>query len=355
MGTKVLAFRKGEAAPVRHAISVSGGTVAVKDENTVELRDTIAGERAVALSDGSSRAVTIGALPSAISPGTWRLEIDGVSASGAPYHSLQLDALKPWNQLPGLGRVAGVGTYTTKVELPADWVAPARGVLLDLGTVEGIARVTVNGQAAARGSLAGAQVDVSGLLRAGANELRVRVATTLRNAVPLGFQMPGQPAPPPNGQAYGLVGPVTLVPFGRATVDLRAPGTPPVERPPVVTPPARRPSTKVTVKAGKAIRLAGLSKKGLLVQVTVPQRAKLALTLTAKLPRAKRTTTLARASRSTSKAATVTVRLKATRAAARRLELALKAKKRVTATIAIKTTLAGGKPTTKRLKVTIRR
>ncbi len=124
----------------------------------------------------------------------------------------------------------------------------------------------------------------------------------------------------------------------------------------MVTPPVqRRPSTKVTVKAAKSVRLTGLRGKGLLVRVAVPQRAKLALTLTAKLPGAKKATTLARASRSTTKAATVSLRLKAGRTAVRKLQLALKRKKSVTATVAVKTTLAGGKPATKTLRITIRR
>lgn len=149
-----------------------------------------------------------------------------------------------------------------------------------------------------------------------------------------------------------------VVDFSGATVPPpveQPPGEPPVKQPPVVKPPLRRAPTKVTVKAAKSVRLAGLRRKGLLVRVTVPRRARLALTLSARLPRHRRATALARASRSTAKATTVRLRLKAGRAAARKLRLALKRKHRVTATVVVKTTLAGGKPTTKRLRITIRR
>lgn len=355
-GTVVLAFRKGEAIPARHAVSASGGRLVVKDADTVELRDTAAGQRTVQVNDGSSRTATIGALPGAIEPSAWRLQVEGVSASGTTQHDLQLDALKDWRELPGLGNVSGAGTYTTTVELPADWTAGDRGVLLDLGTIEGTARVTVNGRAAGPAPVAGVPLDLSGLLRPGANELQVRVATTLRNAVPVTpLPIPGMPQLEPT-QRYGLLGPVKLVPYGRAAVDLRTPVTPPVERPPVERPPvARRPSSRVTVRAARSIRLAGLTKKGLLVRTTVPRRAKAALTLSSKLPRAKRAATLARASRSTTRAATVSVRLKAGRAAARKLRIALRSKRAVTATVAVKTTLSGSKPTTKKLRITIRR
>lgn len=350
LGTTVIAFRKGEAAPALHAVASSGGELTARaDADTVELRDTSGGARTVTVADGSTRAATIPALPAAIAPASWRLHVEPESAAPTAPIDLQLDALKDWRELPGMARVVGVGTYSATVQLPAGWTAADRGTYLDLGAVSGSVRVAINGREVAPDSVAGRRWDVSALLTPGANELTVRVATTLRNAVP-GVALPY------SSMRIGLLGPVALVPFGRATVDLRAPVvTPPAERPPVVTPPARRPSTKVTVKAAKAIRLAGLSKKGLLVRVTVPQKAKLAATLSAKLPRAKRATALARASRSTTKAATVSLRLKAGRAAARKLELALKSRKRVTATVAVTTTLAGGKPARKTLRIAIRR
>lgn len=345
LGTTVLAFRKGEAAPARHAVSASGGALTVKDDSTVELRDTTAGTYTVQVDDGSSRSAAIGALPAAISPAAWRLHVDGESAAGTTPYDLQLDALKDWRELPALAGVAGVGTYTTTVTLPDGWTAADRGTYLELGEVAGSVRVTVNGKAAAPDSVVGRRLDVSGLLKPGANELTVRLATTLRNAVP-------RILVPAVSQQVGLLGPVRLVPFGRATVDLKTP----VVTPPVVTPPVtRRPSTKVTATAAKTIRIKGLTKPGLLVKVTLPQRGRVALTLSAKLPQAKRATVLARASRSTGKPAAVSLRLKAGSAAARRLRVALRAKRSVTATVAVTTTLAGGKPATRTLRVTIRR
>ena len=349
LGTAVIAFRKGEAAPALHAVAASGGELLSKDADTVELRDTSGGARTVTVADGSTRAATLPALPAAIEPTGWRLHVEPESATPAAPIDLQLDALKDWRELPGMARVVGVGTYTTTIDLPADWTAADRGAYLDLGAVSGSVRVALNGRAVAPDSVPGRRWDVSALLKPGANDLTVRVATTLRNAVP-GVALPYA------SMRIGLLGQVRLVPFGRASVDLRAPVvTPPAERPPVVTPPARRAPARVTVKAAKSVRLAGLTRKGLLVRVAVPRRGKLALTLSAKLPRAKRATTLARASRSTTKAATVSVRLKAGRAAARKLKLALKRKRTLTATVAVKTTLAGGAPTTKRLRVIIRR
>ncbi len=140
LGTTVIAFRKGEAAPALHAVSTSGGELSIKDDRTVELRDTAAGSDTVVVADGTSRTATIGALPAPIAPTSWRLHVAGESAGGTTPFDLQLDALKDWRELPQLAGVSGVGTYTTTIDLPADWAAADRGAYLDLGTVAGTAR-----------------------------------------------------------------------------------------------------------------------------------------------------------------------------------------------------------------------
>ena len=273
-------------------------------------------------------------------------------------HDLQLTTLKPWVEIPGLERVAGVGTYTTTVRLPADWTAADRGAWLDLGTVLGTVRLWVNGGEVGPGTVAaGRRWDVSALLKPGANELRVELATALRNAVPSQFPVAFR-------ERYGLLGPVTLTPFGRAAIDLRAP--PPQERPPVVTPPgerppgvtpppARRAAGRVVVTAARAARLSQLGARGLRVSVRLPRRGAVAATLSARLPGARRAVALARANRSASRAATVVVPLRPRAAALARLRAALRTRRAVTATIATRVTLAGGTRTTKRLRLVIRR
>ncbi len=225
LGTTVIAFRKGEQAPALHAVSATSGELVGKDATTVELRDTAAGARTVTVADGTTRAATIPALPAAITPTKWRLHVEPDGPVAAAPLDLQLDALTDWRELPGMARVVGVGTYTTTLDLPADWTAADRGAYLDLGAASGSLRVAINGKTVAPDSVPGRRWDVSSLLKPGANELTVRLASTLRNAVP-GIALPY------TSMRVGLLGPVTLTPFGRASVDLRTPVvTPPVERP----------------------------------------------------------------------------------------------------------------------------
>jgi hypothetical protein len=207
VGTAVLAFKKAEASPARHVASTSPVRETVADGNLVELRDLTGGARTVRFSDGTSSTVTLPDLPAPVSPSAWHLHVDGTSAAGTTPHDLDLDALQDWRQLPGLATVSGKGTYTTAVTLPDSWTASNRGTYLDLGAVSGTVDVSVNGKKAAPDSVAGRDWDISALLKPGVNELEVELATTLRNAVPGG------------SQEYGLLGPVRLVPFGRAAVN----------------------------------------------------------------------------------------------------------------------------------------
>ena len=69
-------------------------------------------------------------------------------------------------------------------------------------------KVFVNGTKVAPDSVAGRDWDVSAHLKPGANELKVVLATPLGNTVR-----------PAESEPYGLLGPVRLVPFGRAAVN----------------------------------------------------------------------------------------------------------------------------------------
>ena len=92
------------------------------------------------------------------------------------------DSLLPWKDLPGVGPdVSGVGQYTTTVELDHP---PAVGCryLLDLGsTAGGLGSVRVGGGEPRGFDTSAPVVDVTEDLRAGANTVTVRVASSLNN------------------------------------------------------------------------------------------------------------------------------------------------------------------------------
>lgn len=97
-----------------------------------------------------------------------------------------------------------------------------RGVLLDPGAFAGGLRVWVNGRLAAGAPILGQEPrDVTGLLRAGRNTLRLEITTTLNNAVRAEALLgdPDYVAYASRAvQAAGPTGPVRLIPYAEAAV-----------------------------------------------------------------------------------------------------------------------------------------
>jgi hypothetical protein len=76
---------------------------------------------------------------------------------------------------------SGTATYRNRVAVPARLLAPDRALFLDLGRVEVIAHVLVNGRDLGITWKPPHQVDVTRAIRGGANDLEVRVTTLWPN------------------------------------------------------------------------------------------------------------------------------------------------------------------------------
>jgi hypothetical protein len=106
----------------------------------------------------------------------------------------------------GLATYSGVVEYRKTLEISE---ASARGeVHLDLGEVRASAEVRLNGQSVAVLLAPPWSCDLTPFLRAGNNELSIRVANTLANHYSVGIPSPYAFA---NQTPSGLIGPVTLV------------------------------------------------------------------------------------------------------------------------------------------------
>jgi hypothetical protein len=147
---------------------------------------------------------------------------------GAPA-KIQLAKLEAWTVNPddGVKYFSGTATYTKAVEAPQNWFRPDAKLLLDLGTVKDLAEVSVNGKALGTLWKPPYQVDATGALRPGANQLEIKVTNQWTNRQmgdrlgppekrvlpPVGgFMMAGGGRGGPQTPAEsGLIGPVTLV------------------------------------------------------------------------------------------------------------------------------------------------
>jgi hypothetical protein len=143
---------------------------------------------------------------------------------GVTAHDLTLTKLDDWRNIGAIAHVSGVGSYSTTLRVPPSWTVPDLGAYLDLGVAYGSIQALLNGRLVAPDIRPVRPFDVTQLLRPGANQLVVVLATTLANEL-LYQEENGYPAAAASGspatvstQAYGLLGPVSLIPFSRAVV-----------------------------------------------------------------------------------------------------------------------------------------
>ena len=113
-----------------------------------------------------------------------------MQVSGAPA-SVTLDSLASWseNSDAGVKYYSGVGTYTKTVEAKAEWLKKGSEIWLDLGDVKNLAEVAVNGKSLGVAWHAPYRVNVTGVLKPGANTLEIKVVNSWVNRL-IGDQQP---------------------------------------------------------------------------------------------------------------------------------------------------------------------
>ncbi|WP_151484716.1 glycosyl hydrolase [Streptomyces albicerus] len=202
-----------------HAVSSEADEVRFTEAG-ITVRATTAGTYRTVLSQGRTVRTAFKDVPQPTELTSWRLDVQdwrpGATATRTTVveHELTLDALLPWSQIPELADVSGIGRYRTTVTLGDAWTG-GHGARLELGTVTDTCRVTVNGHRLDPVDQIRPVVDLAGLLRRGRNVIEIEVATPLGNR--LRVSDPGVYGGSAR-QAYGLMGPVRLVPYGQARV-----------------------------------------------------------------------------------------------------------------------------------------
>ena len=152
------------------------------DDGRFWIEARAAGRIELKMASGKTAAVEIGPLPGPIDvAGPWELRFP--KECGAPPRVV-LDRLISWSEHPrpwGVRYFSGVATYHKSLELPANWFRAGRRTYLDLGRVEVIAKVKLNGRDLGILWKPPFRVDVSGPLRAGPNALEIEVVNLWAN------------------------------------------------------------------------------------------------------------------------------------------------------------------------------
>jgi len=120
--------------------------------------------------------------------GAWQVRFQ--PDRGAP-DQITLDSLVSWTDHPdaGVKYFSGTGSYTKTVEAPAAWFQSGGSLWLDLGDVKNLAEVSGNGKPLGVVWKQPFRVDVTGVLKPGANTLEVKVINLWVNRI-IGDQQP---------------------------------------------------------------------------------------------------------------------------------------------------------------------
>ncbi|KAJ6500535.1 hypothetical protein C8R45DRAFT_72631 [Mycena sanguinolenta] len=228
---------EGVGVPSTHLVVLDSPAFAVGNANdTIEVRASSDGVFNYTLSTGvvGSVDVTLGGELTRTLDG-WLL---GIVAWTPPENLSTIESvlvpqpvfnltqgLVPWNTLQGQVNTSGVGTYNTTF----DWDSHngTVGVELDFGTVFHTIKAFVNDVQIPTADPSRPVVDITPFVQPnGSNTIRVEAASTLLNAVnavseveSLGF-LRTQTGIIPTNQAYGLVAPVQLIPYGRVVISV---------------------------------------------------------------------------------------------------------------------------------------
>lgn len=203
----------------------------------------------VTLSDGSTASVKTDQIPADVELGKWNLvvksyepgekisrtetnEKTGLTTTEYTYtteyvdkNAGTLDRLIPWKDIESVGRyVSGVGTYTTKFTLPENWDKKENGLEFTADSFGGgTAAIFVN-DVQVPVNMDRGTADLSDYVKAGENNISVRVTTTLLNRLsktddttPIFGMCKG--SEPDN---YGMIGETDLISYKKVAVQTAA-------------------------------------------------------------------------------------------------------------------------------------
>lgn len=121
--------------------------------------------------------------------GPW--EVSFPPDRGAPAHA-RFDALSSWtaNADPGIKYFSGTATYTTTLTANSGWLAKGSRIRLNLGDVQNLGEVSVNGRSLGVVWKKPFVVDVTDAIRAGENRVEVKVTNVWPNRM-IGDKQPG--------------------------------------------------------------------------------------------------------------------------------------------------------------------
>ena len=235
-GSLFVVFRDREASTHLVASSADIDVLAVQAEGVSVVAHSN-GIHQLTMPSGTKMSVGVDELPAPLELSQpWELHF--LSGRGAP-EKMAMDQLESWteSEQERIKHYAGIVRYETTFAVPSSWVAPGRGVRLDLGRLWAVGRVRVNDHELGVVWKPPYQLDIAHCIKPGQNQLVVEVANTWSNRL-VGDALlpaeqrigrtnvtrsgtPGLPWKQVPLHESGLLGPVRLVPTVERMVPLK--------------------------------------------------------------------------------------------------------------------------------------
>jgi hypothetical protein len=172
--------------PARHGVAMEPGPAApaIEIERTTDggmsARCWKSGPATLVFSEGSRAAIEAAAVPEPlVVTGPWQVTFPPNLGAPAAVQLNELGSLSEHTE-PGIRHFSGTATYRATCEAPR-FATEGLQTFLDLGDVQVIAEVRLNGRDLGILWKPPFRIDVSGVLKPGANELEVRVTTLWPN------------------------------------------------------------------------------------------------------------------------------------------------------------------------------
>lgn len=209
----IIEFRPG--TPSVHV--TTGNGQAVREGNALSSFFITKGEYPYTIHPAGIRHIKIERdAPEKIPLGPWRLtnecrDVDGSTRDIA----VELAELMDWREIPGFRYHSGKGKYRSEVTLGQEYFEEGLRLFLELGRVQDVAVIEVNGVALEPLLVYPYTADITGWLAPGVNKIEITVVTTLRNRL-VGYGETGDPEYANYAcrelMPAGLIGPVLVTP-----------------------------------------------------------------------------------------------------------------------------------------------
>jgi len=139
----------------------------------------------------NTQSVVVDGIPAVYNvSGDWQLAVEG---KDSPRRVTTLSRLSSWTENPETKHFSGTGEYAIRFDLPSSYVADGLRLMLTVGDVGNIAEVELNGQPVGVCWMRGQSLDISNVVKAGSNHLKILVTNTLINRVAGLKEMPPVP------------------------------------------------------------------------------------------------------------------------------------------------------------------